>query len=148
DKKLEGISDIRDESDRDGMRLVIELKRDAIPHVVLNQLYKHTAMQSTFGVIMLALDGGAPRVMNLKELLEKYLAHRHEIVLRRTQCGLAAARARAHCLEGLKIAVDHTGEVIRIIRSSEDTAQAGERLRKRFKLSEKQSEAILNMPLA
>src|SRR5512134_1595833 len=148
DKKIEGISDIRDESDRDGMRLVIELKRDAIPNVVLNQLYKHTAMQSTFGVIMLALDGGAPRVMNLKELLEKFIAHRHEIVVRRTQFDLDGALAREHILEGLKIAVDHIDEVIKIIRSSEDTAQADARLRKRFKLSEKQAEAILNMRLA
>ena len=148
DKRIEGISDIRDESDRDGMRLVIELKRDAIPNVVLNQLYKHTTMQSTFGVIMLALDGGAPRVMNLKELLEKYLAHRHEIVVRRTQFDLDAALAREHILEGLKIAVDHIDEVIKIIRGSEDTAQADARLRKRFKLSEKQAEAILNMRLA
>ncbi len=148
DKKLEGISDIRDESDRDGMRLVIELKRDAIPNVVLNQLYKHTTMQSTFGVIMLALDGGTPRVMNLKELLEKYLGHRHEIVVRRTQFDLDAALAREHILEGLKIAVDHIDEVIKIIRGSEDTEQADQRLRKRFKLSEKQSEAILNMRLA
>jgi DNA gyrase subunit A len=148
DKKLEGISDIRDESDRDGMRLVIELKRDAIPNVVLNQLYKHTTMQSTFGVIMLALDGGAPKVMNLKQLLERFIAHRHEIVVRRTQFDLDAALAREHILEGLKIAVDNIDEVIKIIRGSEDTAQADARLRKRFKLSEKQSEAILNMRLA
>ncbi len=148
EKKIDGISDIRDESDRDGMRLVIELKRDAIPNVVLNQLYKHTSMQSTFGVIMLALDGGAPKVMNLKELLERFIAHRHEIVVRRTQFDLDAALAREHILEGLKIAVDNIDEVIRIIRGSEDTAQADARLRKRFKLSEKQSEAILNMRLA
>ncbi len=130
------------------MRIVIELKRDAIPNVVLNQLYKHTAMQSTFGVIMLALDKGAPKVMNLKELLERYIEHRHEIIVRRTQFDLTAAEAREHILEGLKIAVDNIDEVIKIIRGSEDTPQADARLRKRFGLSEKQSDAILNMRLA
>jgi DNA gyrase subunit A len=148
EKKIEGITDVRDESDRDGMRLVVELKRDCIPNVVLNQLYKHTAMQSTFGVIMLALDNGAPRVMNLKELLEKFIAHRHEIVVRRTQFDLDQAQAREHILEGLKIAVDNIDEVIKIIRGSKDTEQADEKLRKKFKLSEKQTEAILNMRLA
>ena len=147
-KKIEGISGVNDESDKDGMRIVIELKRDAIPNVVLNQLYKHTDMQSTFGVIMLALDKGAPKVMNLKELLERYIEHRHEIVVRRTQFDLTAAEAREHILDGLKIAVDNIDEVIKIIRGSEDTPQADARLRKRFGLSEKQSEAILNMRLA
>jgi DNA gyrase subunit A len=148
DKKLEGISAVRDESDRDGMRLVIELKRDAIAHVVLNGLYKHTTMQSTFGVINLALVNGQPRVMNLKELLEHFIAHRHTIIVRRTQYDLDQAEARAHILEGLKIAVDNIDEVVEIIRKSKDVDQADERLRKRFKLSEKQSEAILNMRLA
>jgi DNA gyrase subunit A len=148
EKKIEGISDIRDESDRDGMRLVIELKRDAMPDVVLNQLYKHTQMQSTFGVIMLALDKGAPKVMNLKELLERFIEHRHEIIVRRTQFDLNAAEAREHILEGLKIAVDNIDEVIKIIRSSADTPEADARLRKRFGLSEKQTDAILNMRLA
>jgi DNA gyrase subunit A len=148
EKKIEGISDIRDESDRDGMRLVIELKRDAMPDVVLNQLYKHTQMQSTFGVIMLALDKGAPKVMNLKELLERFIEHRHEIIVRRTQFDLDAAEAREHILEGLKIAVDNIDEVIKIIRSSADTPEADTRLRKRFGLSEKQTDAILNMRLA
>jgi DNA gyrase subunit A len=148
EKKIEGISDIRDESDRDGMRLVIELKRDAMPDVVLNQLYKHTQMQSTFGVIMLALDKGAPKVMNLKELLERFIEHRHEIIVRRTQFDLNAAEAREHILEGLKIAVDNIDEVIKIIRSSADTPEADTRLRKRFGLSEKQTDAILNMRLA
>ncbi len=148
EKKIEGISDLRDESDKDGMRVVIELKRDAIPNVVLNQLYKHTAMQSTFGVIMLALDNGAPKVMNLKELLERFVAHRHDIVVRRTKFDLDAAEAREHILDGLKIAVDNIDEVIKIIRGSADTAQADQRLRKKFGLSEKQSEAILNMRLA
>ena len=148
EKKIEGISGVNDESDKDGMRIVIELKRDAIPNVVLNQLYKHTAMQSTFGVIMLALDKGAPKVMNLKELLERFIEHRHEIIVRRTQFDLNAAEAREHILEGLKIAVDNIDEVIKIIRGSEDTAQADARLRKRFGLSEKQTDAILNMRLA
>jgi DNA gyrase subunit A len=148
EKRIEGISDVRDESDRDGMRLVVELKRDCIPNVVLNQLYKHSAMQTTFGVIMLALDNGAPRVMNLKELLEKFIAHRHTIIVRRTQFDLDQAQAREHILEGLKIAVDNIDEVIKIIRGSKDTETADEKLRKRFKLTEKQTEAILNMRLA
>jgi DNA gyrase subunit A len=148
DKRIDGISGVNDESDKEGMRIVIELKRDAIPNVVLNQLYKHTAMQSTFGVIMLALDHGAPRIMNLKELLERYIEHRHEIIVRRTQFDLAAAEAREHILEGLKIAVDNIDEVIKIIRGSADTPQADARLRKRFGLSEKQTDAILNMRLA
>ncbi|MGE0354798.1 MAG: DNA gyrase subunit A [Gemmatimonadales bacterium] len=148
DKKIDGISDVRDESDRDGMRLVIELKRDAIPNVVLNQLYKRTAMQSTFGVIMLALVNGQPQVLTLKQLLQDFVDHRHEIVVRRTEFDLQQAQAREHILEGLKIAVDNIDEVIKIIRGSKDAAQADERLRKRFKLSEKQSEAILNMRLA
>ena len=148
EKKIEGISGVNDESDKEGMRVVVELKRDAIPNVVLNQLYKHTAMQSTFGVIMLALVKGAPKIMNLKELLEHYIEHRHEIVIRRTQYDLNAAEAREHILEGLKIAVDHIDEVIKIIRGSEDTPQADARLRKRFGLSEKQTDAILNMRLA
>ena len=148
DKKLEGISAVRDESDRDGMRLVIELKRDAIAHVVLNQLYKHTTMQSTFGVINLALVKGQPKVMNLKELLEHFIAHRHSIIIRRTQFDLDQAQAREHILDGLKIAVDNIDEVVEIIRKSKDVDDADQRLRKRFKLSEKQSEAILNMRLA
>ena len=147
-KKIEGISGVRDESDRDGMRIVVELKRDCIPNVVLNQLYKHTTMQSTFGVIMLALVGGVPKVMNLKELLTHFIAHRHEIIVRRTQFDLDAAQAREHILDGLKIAVDNIDEVIKIIRSSADTPEADARLRKRFKFSEKQSDAILNMRLA
>jgi DNA gyrase subunit A len=148
EKKLDGISDARNESDKDGIRLVVELKRDAIPNVVLNQLYKHTTMQSTFGVIMLALDHGAPKVMNLKTLLERFIEHRHEIIVRRTQFDLDAAQAREHILEGLKIAVDNIDEVVEIIRKSKDVPDADARLRKRFGLSEKQSEAILNMRLA
>ncbi len=148
DKKLEGISGVNDESDKDGMRIVVTLKRDAIPNVVLNQLYKRTAMQSTFGVIMLALDNGAPKVMNLKQLLERFIEHRHEVVVRRTQFDLDAAQAREHILEGLKIAVDNIDEVVEIIRKSKDVPEADARLRKRFGLSEKQADAILNMRLA
>jgi DNA gyrase subunit A len=148
EKKIEGISGVNDESDKDGMRIVIELKRDVNPTVVLNQLYKHTAMQSTFGVIMLALDHGAPKVMNLKQLLERFVEHRHEIIVRRTQFDLEAAQAREHILEGLKIAVDNIDEVVEIIKKSKDVPDADARLRKRFGLSEKQSDAILNMRLA
>ena len=154
DKKLEGISDLRDESDRDGMRVVIELKRDAIPRVVLNQLYKHTTMQSTFGVIMLALVPDpttkrlVPKVMGMREVLEHFVAHRHEVIVRRTQFDLDKAKEREHILEGLKIAVDNIDAVIKIIRAAKDTETASVELRARFKLSEKQAEAILNMRLA
>ncbi len=152
--RLEGISDLRDESDRDGMRMVIELKRDAIPRVVLNQLYKHTAMQSTFGVIMLALvpDPGTgqlvPKVLPLKDVLMHFIAHRHEVVTRRTQFELDKALEREHILEGLKIAVDNIDAVIKLIRAAKDTPTASTQLQARFKLSERQAEAILNMRLA
>ncbi len=154
DKKLEGISDIRNESDKDGMRIVIELKRDAIPRVVLNQLYKHTQMQATFGVILLALVPDentrqlVPQVMPLKDALVHYLNHRHEVVIRRTQFDLNKALDREHILEGLKIAVDNIDEVIKLIRAAEDTPTASMQLQARFKLSERQAEAILNMRLA
>jgi DNA gyrase subunit A len=148
EKKIEGIVNINDESDKEGMRIVIELKRDSIPNVVLNQLYKHTQMQTTFGVIMLALTNGAPKVMNLKELLQHFIDHRHKVIVRRTQFDLDAAQAREHILDGLKIAVDNIDEVIKIIRKSEDTPEADAKLRKRFGFSEKQSDAILNMRLA
>jgi len=154
DKKLEGISDLRDESDRDGMRVVIELKRDAIPRVVLNQLYKHTAMQSTFGVIMLALvpDPNSkrlvPKVMGMKEVLQHFITHRHDVIVRRTQFDLNKAKEREHILEGLKIAVDNIDAVIKVIRGSADSEVASAELQRRFKLSEKQAEAILNMRLA
>src|SRR5713101_6001741 len=148
ERKIEGISDARNESDKDGIRLVIELKRDANPNVVLNQLYKHTTMQSTFGVIMLALDHGAPKVMNLKQLLERFVEHRHDIVVRRTKFDLEAAEAREHILEGLKIAVDNIDEIVELIKKSKDVPDADARLRKRYGLSEKQSDAILNMRLA
>ncbi|HWQ27198.1 MAG TPA: DNA gyrase subunit A [Chlorobaculum sp.] len=147
DKKVEGIADIRDESDRDGMRLVIELKRDAVAKVVLNNLYKHTPMQDTFGVIMLALVDGVPRVLNLKEMMQYYVRHRNEIVLRRTQYDLTAAEKRAHILEGLKICLDNLDEVISTIRESNDAATAQERLIARFGLSEVQAKAILEMRL-
>src|ERR671932_2731204 len=142
------------ESDRDGMRIVIELKRDAIPRVVLNQLYKHTQMQSTFGVIMLALVPDAatkrlvPKVMGLREAIQHYVDHRHEVVTRRAQFELDKAQEREHILEGLKIAVDNIDEVIKVIRKAADTPQASAQLQRRFKLSERQAEAILNMRLA
>ncbi|MHB1222777.1 MAG: DNA gyrase subunit A [Gemmatimonadaceae bacterium] len=154
DRKLEGISDMRNESDRDGMRIVIELKRDSIPRVVLNQLYKHTQMQSTFGVIMLALVPDSvtgrlvPKVMPLKEVLEHFIKHRHEVIVRRTQFDLDKALDRAHILEGLKIAVDNIDEVIRVIRAADDTPSASRELQERFELSDRQAEAILNMRLA
>ena len=154
DKKIEGIADLRNESDRDGMRIVIELRRDAIPKVVLNQLYKHTAMQSTFGVIMLALVPDSqtgrlvPKVMPLKEALEHYVEHRHTVIVRRAQFELDKAQDREHILEGLKIAVDNIDEVIKVIKKAEDPAEANAQLQKRFKLSDRQAEAILNMRLA
>src|SRR5919112_864285 len=154
DGKLTGISDLRNESDRDGMRMVIELKRDAIPRVVLNQLYKHTQMQSTFGVIMLALVRDpptrqlVPKVMGIREALEHYIAHRHDVIVRRTQFDLDKALEREHILEGLKIAVDNIDAVIKIIRAAADTPTASGQLQARFKLSERQAEAILNMRLA
>jgi DNA gyrase subunit A len=148
DKKVDDISVLRDESDREGMRIVVELKRDAIHHVVLNQLYKHTQMQSTFGTILLALVDGVPRVMALREMLRHFLDHRHTVVVRRSEFDLRKAKDREHILEGLKVAVDNIDEVIKIIRGSEDTPTASTRLQERFELSEKQAEAILNMRLA
>ncbi len=147
DKKLTDIRDLRDESDRDGTRIVIELKRDAIPRVVLNRLYKHTQMQTTFGAIMLALVDGVPRVMGLREMLLHFIDHRHIVVVRRSEHELRKAKEREHILEGLKIAVDNIDEVIKIIRGSDDTETASIRLRGAFDLSEKQAEAILNMRL-
>lgn len=147
DKKIEGISDLRDESDRDGMRVVIELKRDANPNVVLNNLYKHTQLQTTFGIIMLALVNGEPKILSLKEVLEYYILHQKEIIIRRTQFDLNKAEERAHIVEGLKIALDNIDEVINIIRSSKDDSTAKERLMESFNLSEKQSQAILDMRL-
>jgi DNA gyrase subunit A len=154
DKRLEGITAMRNETSREGRRIVLELRRDAIPRVVLNQLYKHTPMQSTFGVIMLALVPDpqtrqlVPKVLGLKELLGHYITHRHDVVVRRSQFELDKALEREHILEGLKIAVDNIDEVVKLIRRAEDTPQASTRLQSRFKLSEKQAEAILNMRLA
>ncbi len=147
DKKLEGISDLRDESDRQGMRIVIELKRDVNPNVVLNNLYKQTQLQATFGVIMLALVDDEPKVLNLKQMLHYYIKHQKEVVTRRTQYDLNKAEERAHIVEGLKIALDHIDEVINIIRSSKEEATAKKRLMDSFGLSEKQAQAILDMRL-
>ncbi|MCY3546187.1 MAG: DNA gyrase subunit A [Gemmatimonadetes bacterium] len=173
DKKLPAIRDLRDESDRDGMRVVIELKRDAVPQVVLNRLYKHTPMQSTFGVIFLALVDGVPKIMPLREMLGHFIDHRHNVVVRRSRFDLAAAREREHILEGLRLAVDNIDEVVRIIRGSRDAAEAAVGLRRAsrswrklvlpgepvedlpevddgepYELSERQARAILDMRLA
>lgn len=148
DKRVEGISDLRDESDRNGMRIVIELKKDVNANVVLNQLYKHTQMQDTFGVIMLALVDGEPKVLNLREMLAHYLSFQEEVVTRRTQYDLDRAKERLHILEGLIIALDNIDEVVEIIKKSPSSPVAKERLCERFGLSEKQSQAILDMRLA
>jgi len=147
DKKLEGISDLRDESDKDGIRVVIETKRDAIPDVVLNQLYKHTQLQDTFGIIMLALVNGVPKVMKLPEVMNHFIDFRHDVVVRRTEYDLKRAEAKAHILEGLKIALDNIDEVIKIIRGSKNPIQAKEGLMNGFELSEIQAQAILDMRL-
>ncbi len=145
DKRIDGISDLRDESDREGMRIVIELKRDANANVVLNQLYKNTQMQDTFGAIMLALVDNKPKILTLRQMLECYIDHRKNVIVRRTKFDLDKALARAHILEGLKIALDYIDEVIAIIRAAYDDAQ--ERLMKRFNLTEIQANAILEMKL-
>jgi DNA gyrase subunit A len=148
EKKLTEISDLRDESSkREGIRVVIELRRDAIAQIVLNQLYKHTQLQSTFGVIMLALVDGQPQIMNLREMIGHFLAHRHVVVVRRTQYDLDQALAREHILEGLKIAVDHIDEVVELIKASPDTDTANARLQERYGLTETQAKAILDMRL-
>ena len=146
DKKIEGISAIRDESNREGTRIVIELKRDSNPNVILNRLYKHTALQTSFSMIMLALVNGEPKILNLKQILEEYLKHQKEVVTRRTRFDLAKAEARAHILEGLIIALDNIDEVIATIRSAYNDAK--EKLMVRFGLSEIQAQAILDMRLA
>ena len=146
ENKLEGISDIRDESSREGMRIVIELKRDANPQITLNRLYKHTQMQDNFSMIMIALVDGEPRTLNLYEILHEYLKHQKEVLTRRTQYYLKKAEARAHIVEGLRIALDNIDEVIKTIRESYDNAK--ERLMERFGLSELQAQAILDMRLA
>ena len=148
EKRITSIRDLRDESDRDGLRVVVELKRDAVPQIVLNRLYKHTQMQSTFGVILLALVDGVPRVMPLRDMLTHFIDHRHTVVVRRSEFDLAAAREREHVLEGLRVAVDNIDEVVRIIRGSRDAAEAAVGLRGAFDLSERQARAILDMRLA
>ena len=148
DKRLDGISDIRDESDREGMRIVIELKRDVNAAVVLNYLYKHTQMQDVFGAIMLALVDGEPKVLTLREMLYYYLEHQKDVITRRTRYDLDKAEARAHILEGLLIALDNIDEIVRIIRGSANTGEAKVQLMERFALSDKQAQAILDMRLA
>ncbi|MFD0871824.1 DNA gyrase subunit A [Chlamydia abortus] len=147
DKKIDGITDLRDESDRNGMRIVIELRKDVNPNVVLNNLYKHTAMQSNFGIIMLAIVNKEPKILNLKEVLHYYLLHQQEIIRRRTEYDLRKAEARAHILEGLRIALDHLDEVISLIRSSRTTDIARQGLMDTFALSYEQAQAILDMRL-
>ena len=147
DKKIDGITDLRDESDRQGMRICIELRRDVNPNVVLNLLYKHTQLQDTFGVIMLALVNNQPKVLNLLDMLNYYLMHQKEVVTRRTKYDLNKAEERAHLLEGLLIALDHIDEVISIIRGSKTTPEAKEKLMNRFGLSDAQAQAIVDMRL-
>jgi DNA gyrase subunit A len=147
DKKIEGISDVRDESDKDGMRLVIDLKRDANAQVILNLLYKHTALQSTFGIIMLALVDGSPKVLNLKQIIEQYILHRKEVIVRRTKFDLEKAKARDHIVEGLIKAVDILDKIIKTIRASKNPAEAKVQLVEKFEFSDRQAQAILEMQL-
>ncbi|MDE6568539.1 MAG: DNA gyrase subunit A [Lachnospiraceae bacterium] len=147
DKKVDGIVDLRDETNREGMRICIELRRDANPNIVLNQLYKHTQLQDTFGVIMLALVNNEPVVMNIMQMLQHYLKHQEEVVTRRTKYDLNKAEERAHILQGLLIALDHIDEVIKLIRASKNTAEAKNSLMERFDLTEVQSQAIVDMRL-
>ena len=147
EKRIEGISTIRDESDRNGMRIVYELKRDAVPNVVLNTLYKYTQLQSSFSVNNIALVNGRPQMLNLKDLIHYFVEHRHEVVVRRAQYDLRKAEERAHILEGLIIASDNIDEVIALIRSSKDGDEARAKLIERFKLSELQARAIVEMRL-
>jgi DNA gyrase subunit A len=147
DKRMEGISDLRDESDREGMRIVIELKRDSVAQVVLNQLFKHTQMQVTFGIIFLAIVHGQPQLLNIKELIQQFINHRKEVVTRRSRFELGKAEANAHILEGLKTALDNLDRVISLIRSSKTPKDAKEVLMAKFSLSEAQAQAILDMRL-
>lgn len=147
EKKLDGITDLRDESDRTGMQIVIELRRDVNPQVILNQLYKHTPMEESFGINLLALVDGKPKTLNLKDILYYFIEHQKEVITRRTRFELNKAEAEAHILEGLRIALDHIDEIIETIRSSADESQAKENLMNRFALSEKQAQAIVDMRL-
>jgi DNA gyrase subunit A len=147
DKRVEGISDLRDESSREGMRIVIELKRDAVSQVVLNNLYAHTALQTGFGVTLLSIDGGQPRTLNLKQMLERFVAHRRDVVTRRTRFELKQARAREHILLGYQIALDHIDEIIELIKRAADRDIAREQMMQRFGFSELQAKAILEMQL-
>ncbi len=147
-KTIHGVSDLRDESDKDGLRIVLDLKKEAQKEVIMNQLYKHTQMQTTFGVILLVLDDGAPKVLSLKELCERFLQHRHDVVVRRTQFDLDKAEKRAHILEGFKIAVDHIDEIVALIKKSKNVETAKVSLMKKYKLSDVQAQAILDMRLA
>ncbi|MBU1203685.1 MAG: DNA gyrase subunit A [Nanoarchaeota archaeon] len=147
EKKIEGIADIRDESDRKGIRVLIKLKQNVNPEIVLNQLFKHTQLEQTFSIILLAIVNGEPKVLNLKEIVECYIAHRKEVVTRRTKFDLEKSRKRVHILEGLKIALSNIDSVIKTIKSSKDAAQASEALQEKFKLTKEQAEAILDMKL-
>src|SRR5438034_1160327 len=147
ERKLDGIADLRDESDRDGMRIVIDLKRDAVAEVLLNQLYKHTPLQDSFGMNVLAIVEGRPRVLSLKDALQVFLKHRREVVVRRTSYDLRKAEERLHILAGLQIAIEHLDEAIGIIRAAVDPATARQRLMAAFALSQLQAQAILDMRL-
>ena len=147
DKKIEGISTIRDESDRNGMRIVYVLKRDAVPNIVLNKLFKYTSLQSSFSVNNIALVDGRPQMLNLKDMIHYFVEHRHDVVVRRTKFELRKAEERAHILEGLIIASDNIDEVISIIRGSKNPDEAKENLIKRFELSDVQAKAIVEMRL-
>ena len=147
DKRIDGITELRDESSREGMRICIDLRKDANANVVLNQLYKHTQLQDTFGVIMLALVDNQPKVLNLKEMLVHYLNHQKDVVTRRTKYELNKAKERAHILEGLLKALDYIDEVIEIIRASKNVAEARDNLIKRFEFSQAQAQAIVDMRL-
>src|SRR5204863_785374 len=147
DKRIEGISDIRDESDRDGIRVVIELKRGEVPEVVLNNLYQFTQMQTTFGIIFLAIANNKPEVMDLKTILRHFIEHRKEVVVRRTRFALRKAQERAHILEGLVKALDHLDRVIALIRGSKTPPEAKQGLVSEFAFSEVQAQAILDMRL-
>src|SRR5947199_3817624 len=147
DKKIEGIADVRDESDRDGMRIVIELKRDAVSEIVINQLYKHTALQDSFGINMLAIADGKPKLLNLKEALKAFIDHRKEVVIRRTAYDLRKAEERLHILEGFRIALDNLDAVITLIRNSADPKVAKEGLMSNFGLSDIQAQAVLDLRL-